>query len=355
MAGYGYPHGREPDYSRWAERPIAESLPSLPWWGRPEHLWGDAASGLTDNRPPVEDEELDDLTGAEVRLRNWKYVKGYLAFKRDVERVSPKTTQRLGYALGHYLRWLNTRAAERATQRTIVAYLATLDIATGTLRLRYSELGGFYGWMVENRRMKTNPMTGLRKPREPRRVPKGLRPADVAALYDACETERQVVIITLMVQAGLRAKEVALLEVADVDLDARTARVVGKGDNERVVPLSDEAAEILTPWLRGRSRGAVVQSETTQRRRGVVQAKPTHLQPQTVSWIARRIFRRAGVDGSGHKLRHTCATDMLKNGAHVKDVQYVLGHQSVKTTEVYLPESYSDNLLDAVNGRTYRK
>ena len=146
-------------------------------------------------------------------------------------------------------------------------------------------------------------------------------------------------------QEGLRACEVSRLRLEDVDVRERCVLVRGKGGHERVLPLSDETWRALTAYLAEwpASTGPLVRSYNEPSRALTA--------PYIVICVG-RWMRHAGVPASGHALRHTAASDMLRAGAHVVDVQAALGHANVATTSRYLP-LVVDGLRQAMGGRRY--
>lgn len=230
-------------------------------------------------------------------------------------------------------------------------WLARAEQAPSTARTRLSGLRGFYRYLVETGRVDRDPTAGIRPPREPRRVPRALSSRDVGRLVATCPSDREVLMVLLGVQEGLRRKEIAGLQLGDVDFEAGTARIVGKGDNERVVPLSTETLTMMRRYL----------AETRVRSGAIFRSCKDHtrpLQPITIGRLISDLMREAGVKGAAydgrslHALRHTAATDMLLNGAHLRDVQRALGHQHLVTTERYLALEVR-GLRDAMGGRSY--
>lgn len=224
-------------------------------------------------------------------------------------------------------------------------------LAQSTKRNRLTVIRAFCRWMFEEGHCPRNACKGVRPLKEPRRVPRALEPDAVAAILEACTDTRERVTVILMVQLGLRRGEVARLEVGDFDMNNRLLRVTGKGGHQRVLFLTDQARTAVIEHLavQGTVAGPLLRSQQFPQR---------GLHPDTVSAIVRRVMTDAGVkraprDGvSPHALRHSALTDMLRNGAHVRDVQAVAGHQHLATTEVYLPLLVG-TLQEAMEGRTY--
>ncbi|MGI8946732.1 MAG: tyrosine-type recombinase/integrase [Ornithinimicrobium sp.] len=167
-------------------------------------------------------------------------------------------------------------------------------------------------------------------------VPATVGPAEVACLLASCDRRttsgrRDYAVLALLARLGLRAGEVAALELADVDWRAGEITVRGKGRRQERLPLPVDVGEALAGWLRrGRRRCACVTVFTR------VRAPHRPLSRGGVSAIVRAACGRAGLPELGaHRLRHTAATDMLRAGASLSEVGQVLRHTSTVTTAVY--------------------
>jgi site-specific recombinase XerD len=150
-------------------------------------------------------------------------------------------------------------------------------------------------------------------------------------------------------ELGLRRVEVSRLDWTDVDWHARTVLVTGKGGHQRLLPLLDQVRQVLDLYVRderGTGPGPLL-----------VAVHGGRLSPHRVGTIVTTLATAAGVrrgayDATAHALRHTAATDMLRHGAHLVDVQAALGHQDLTTTQRYLP-MVVDGLAVAMGGRRY--
>ena len=143
----------------------------------------------------------------------------------------------------------------------------------------------------------------------------------------ACETPRDRALVELLYSTGLRVREAVGLDVGDVRADA--LRVVGKGGRERIAYVGREARDALGAWL------AVRQADGTSAL--FVSGAGTRLSVRGVQWLVGRISRntRPPRHVSPHMLRHTFATHLLAHGCDLRTLQELLGHASVKTTQVY--------------------
>lgn len=244
------------------------------------------------------------------------------------------------------------RPVRNLGRRAVERWLESCEnLSPGTRRSRFSMVRCFGRWLVERGHVRRDPCYGMKPPRKPRSVPRALRHEDVEKVILSAPDQRARLVAVLMVQEGLRCSEVAQLETGDLDLRERWMRVVGKGGHQRVLPITDETLRELLVYL-GQfpaSGGPLIRSYQYP-------AKP--LSPVTIGSMMRRMMYDAGVkqrprDGvSGHALRHTAATDMLRAGAHIRDVQAALGHSQLSVTETYLPLLVS-TLDEAMAGRSY--
>lgn len=225
------------------------------------------------------------------------------------------------------------------TSKHLEQWLASTPCARSTRRTRYSHVKGFAQWLVRRGYLTSDPTFGMRAPRAPKPLPRGVDPTDISHLIRSLPDARARFVVVWMAQLGLRCCELSRLELRDIDVERRTVAIDGKGGWQRVMPIVDEAWVALTGFLaeRGRRPGPVL---------GLT---PNHLSRLVSRWMA-----AAGVPGTAHALRHSMATHLLRlQGADIKDVQAALGHQSLTSTAVYLPFSDVERLRAVMEGRWY--
>ena len=170
--------------------------------------------------------------------------------------------------------------------------------------------------------------------REPRRLPRGLDPAETKTLLGSFRTDRDRAVAGLMLFSGLRSAEVLGLDVTDVDIGRGWIRVIGKGDKERRVPLDPDVASLVQAYL------LAERPETTSKRLFVVAKGPHRGQPLTPEGL-RRVFRYhrdiAGVPaGHPHALRHTFGTALAEAGVDLTVMQALMGHDHVDSAAAYI-------------------
>ena len=168
-----------------------------------------------------------------------------------------------------------------------------------------------------------------------RTLPRGLEPAAVKKLLASCDRRtlvgrRDYAILLLLARLGLRAGEVAAIQLEDVDWRAGLLLVRGKGGRQDVLPLPVDVGEAIVSYLRRRPRcecRALFLRVTAPRR---------ELNRSTIGWVVRAACDRAGLPRVGaHRLRHTAATEMLRQGASLAEIGQVLRHREQKTTAIY--------------------
>lgn len=266
--------------------------------------------------------------------------------------ITGLTARNARTALYGFAATYGNRPVHRLSRSDIERYMESIGhLSAATRRGRFVTVRLFCRWLVLRGDIRKDPTIGMRAPKEPRRKPRALPGSNVAMLLSACPDERARLIVLLMVQAGLRCCEVSRLQIGDIDRSRRIARIVGKGSHERDVYLPAELEEALVAYLAKfpASSGPLVRSY----RRSSHALEADTISGMVAAWMWKAGIKYAPRDGvSAHAGRHTCATDMLLGGAHVRDVQYALGHQNLHTTERYIPAEVR-GIADAMEGRRY--
>ena len=215
---------------------------------------------------------------------------------------------------------------------------------------RISALSTFYRWLVRNGIVASDPVALADKPKRPLRIPVWLEREEQARLESTIRDRRNIpinvfgnnqkhmtetrrryeMLFGLLLNSGLRISEALALKTADVrilDGLAKSVRVIGKGDKERLVPLPASFGGVFGFWLKDRNRGESVFAKKD--------GKP--VSPQATRIYLRGMLQKAGIEKkiSPHKLRHTYATNLLNAGAELVDIKALLGHDSISTTQIY--------------------
>jgi integrase/recombinase XerD len=233
------------------------------------------------------------------------------------------------------------RALEGARAADLGAYLGTLrddGLSSRSLARKLAAIRGLYRFARAEGRRADDPSILLETPKLPRRLPRALSKADAKALVEAPAGQdppalRDRALLELLYGCGLRASELVGLRPADLDLNAQFLVCRGKGERQRVVPVSGAARRALREYL-ARGRPALVRDRAAE---GLfVNARGRPLTRQGLWHVVRRHARARGLPRTfPHALRHSFASHLLEGGADLRSVQALLGHADINTTEIY--------------------
>jgi integrase/recombinase XerC len=230
---------------------------------------------------------------------------------------------------------VDTRLLRDYLQQMQQANLARASRARKTASLR-----SFFTYLARQRIIPRSPAVGLRSVKQDRRLPKFLRADQIEALMAAPNTSalglRDRALLETLYASGMRAGELVSITLPDVDFEAGVVRVTGKGDKERITLLGRPALAALQRYLHGgRPDLAARQPEDS----GVLflNRYGGPLSDRGVRKLFTRYAEKAALTLkiTPHVLRHTFATHLLANGADLREVQELLGHSSISTTQIY--------------------
>jgi site-specific recombinase XerD len=202
-----------------------------------------------------------------------------------------------------------------------------------------SALRGFFRFCVDQEHIETNPTETFRSPKLPKRLPIYMVESELRALFSAPDQStllgvRDHAVLVVLANTGLRVSELVGLTLDNVDLDRGVLRVFGKGRKERLVPTNDAVKAVLSGWLQVRpvSESKSVFVGTEQASRG----KP--LGVRGVQLLMKKHGLKANIPRerlTPHKLRHTFATLLHMNDVDIIEIQALLGHANISSTQIY--------------------
>ncbi|PRA06876.1 tyrosine recombinase [Arthrobacter sp. MYb211] len=244
--------------------------------------------------------------------------------------------------------------------RDWLAELHEAQISRTTIARRISSVKNFFAWALKHKIVAKDPALRLVAPKKEQRLPHVLQSGQIDRLLSRpaaeppvessdipkTKSERQAeqkrqaisardrVIAELLYASGLRISELVSLDIADIDFERRTLRVMGKGNKERVVPFGKPAERVIEPWLKNHRRVVALPEAEGALLVGARGARLNVRQARQV--IAQALESLGDTSASGpHALRHTVATHLLDGGADLRAVQEFLGHSSLATTQLY--------------------
>ncbi|MCF0176271.1 MAG: tyrosine recombinase XerD [Bacteroidales bacterium] len=276
----------------------------------------------------MENEKFLKKVGA---LENFTY---YLKVERS---MSPNTVAAYSSDLASFLQWFGADPAT-ADSDSVAGFLASVKVSGRSQARMQSSLRSFFSWMVMEGEMDINPCDALDSPKLGRYLPSVLSVEEVEAIIDSVDVScfsgvRDRAILEILYGCGLRVSEASSIRISDIWFGDSFVRIVGKGNKERIVPLGEEAADAVRAYLQIRPQPASAEFDDTlflNRRGG-------RLSRISIFKMVRKQALAAGVtkDISPHTFRHSFATHMIENGADLRIVQEMLGHESILTTEIY--------------------
>ncbi|MBR1869946.1 MAG: tyrosine recombinase XerD [Bacteroidales bacterium] len=266
-------------------------------------------------------------------IKDWAY---YLRMER---RMSPNTVSSYVSDVSAFFDECPSLPAA-AESGDILAFLSSRG---GTLSKRsqarfLSAMRSFFDWMVLEGERKENPCDRVDTPKLGRYLPEVLSVEEVGAIMDSVDTDsefglRDRAILEILYGCGLRVSECCGLLISRVYLDEGFIRIVGKGNKERLVPIGGMASDAFAAWLAVRPHAAEPEFDDF----AFLNRYCRPLSRVAVFGMVKRQALLAGVrkEISPHTFRHSFATHMIENGADLRVVQEMLGHESILTTEIY--------------------
>ena len=288
----------------------------------------------------------------------WKaQLENYLDFLQGAKNVSPHTVHNYRRDIEQFLEFLRRLTTGDFTFGAVDAYMARRYLASlvgreysrKTMARQIAALRSFFRYLCREQIIESNPFVGIRTPKLERRLPQFL---DVPEIDDLMKLPRRTMlgrrdsaILELLYGAGIRVSELTGLSLSNIDLAEQYILVFGKGSKERIVPIGRMAVGALSSYLQ-ESRPLLEQKSAGTTDSLFLNHSGTPLRDRSVRRILDKYVALLAIHKrvTPHTLRHSFATHLLDNGADLRSVQELLGHVSLKTTQVYTHVS-SERLL----------
>jgi integrase/recombinase XerC len=273
-------------------------------------------------------------------MQTW--VTRFIRFLREEKRYSPHTVknyQRDLTGFSEYITRCGASSWSDVNYQRIQAYIAfrhKLTLSGRTIQRELCSVRAFYRFLLNERQVPLNPAEGVRAPKSANKLPSILHVDQINPLFEAhienSLARRDLAIIELAYSSGLRLSELVALEVTDIDLEQGQARVLGKGKKSREVPIGRQACLALKNWLTERGELATEGEQALFIARHGSRLKARSIQNRMRLWSQRQGL---GQHLHPHMLRHSFATHLLESSGDLRAVQELLGHASIRTTQIY--------------------
>jgi integrase/recombinase XerC len=274
-----------------------------------------------------------------------KGIKRFLDSLRAERDASPHTLRAYGNELGRFSRYLGPalswKDVDHVSIRGFLSHLHGCGLSKVSVARALAALRSMYKWLAREGIVEHNPAKLVSTPRLPKRLPRVPTAEEINGLLDsrmpetAAFPERDLAIFELLYGCGLRNSELTSIELADIDEANGVVLVRGKGKKQRYVPMEGAAAAALAGYREARQRVLLEGRKTT--RRLFINRRGGPLTTRSVGRIVKQIAVAKGLppDIHPHTLRHAFGTHMLSEGADLRAIQELLGHERLSTTQRY--------------------
>ena len=270
-------------------------------------------------------------------------IDGYLAYLRDVRRMSPNTVESYARDLAALSAFAEKQGLEATDldRRMLEAFVRSLmagGLSPRSTARAVACVRGFYKFLAVEQRRESSPADDLRAPRAWAALPKFLDLHEVDRLLAQPDVAtpkglRDKALISVLYATGLRVTELISLKLANLHLGEGYLTCIGKGDKERIVPIGQEATEWVERYLAGARPKMAARSSPWL----FVNARGGPLSRVGFWKLLKEYGLKAGITRniSPHVLRHSFATHLLDRGADLRAIQMMLGHADLSTTQIY--------------------
>lgn len=263
--------------------------------------------------------------------------KDFLEYLKYERRVSVNTVDSYGENLLLLKNYTNKYLIS-LKKEDIKDFLDNVEATPRTKAHYLTVFNSFYKYLVFMDKIKNNPCDGIKSPKLEKKLPTYLTNEEIAKLFNIRLTKpvdyRNKAILEVMYATGARISEVINLELNQIDFEECIIRVVGKGKKERIIPLDDVAIEALDNYINN-YRPFLIKNETCNY--VFLNKNGEKISRQMIFKILKNLANKAGItkEISPHTLRHSFASNLLNNGADLRVIQELLGHENLETTEIY--------------------
>lgn len=272
-----------------------------------------------------------------------KDIDDFLKYLKEQKNYSPLTINGYkedliflkNYFLKENISYLNI---EYPDIRLFYNYLDSFNYSKNTISNKISAARSFYKYLARNNKIKSNPFSLASLPKKDNLLPKFLYYNELEEMFNACDDSylgiRNRCILELLYATGMRVRELVNIKLKDIDPTEKYIKILGKGNKERIVYFGDYAKEYLEIYLNN-SRNYLLKNKSCDYL--FINNTGTKLSTRGVELIVKKVIKDTSIKTNitPHTIRHTFATHLLNEGCDILSVQELLGHESLRATQVY--------------------
>lgn len=278
-------------------------------------------------------------------------IESFIRYLKVEKGYSGNTLEAYGNDLSQFKEFIEAKSEgkgllprlEEVDKDTLIGYMLHFkekEYSSATVARKIAAIKSFFGFLLEEGRLSTDPTENLGFPKVGKSLPRILGISEVNRLLEQAsankspEGMRDAAMLELLYATGMRVSELVSLNIADVDIKEGFVRCFGKGSKERVIPIHQRAMEKLTDYI---NKGHAALSGGGGKEALFLNQRGERLTRQGLWGILKGYAKKAGIKEkiSPHILRHSFATHLLGGGADLRSVQELLGHVNISTTQIY--------------------
>ena len=223
-------------------------------------------------------------------------------------------------------------------------YLSRSKISSSSIKRKFSSLSSYFSYLIDRRIIKRNPLNGVYTPKLAKKLPTVLSVNEIKKIFKQSENThnellglRDRCIIELLYSCGLRVSELCELKINNIQFDSNVIRFFGKGNKERIIPLTFYAKEWMEKYLY-QSRQILSNRKSSEQKYVFLSNNGKRLTRAAIWQSIKKYVNAAGITKtvSPHTFRHSFATHLVDGGANLIEIQKLLGHSDISTTEIYV-------------------
>lgn len=266
-------------------------------------------------------------------------INDYITYLKIERQLSPNTIDSYKRDLDDFYKFTN-KSYKFIDKDDLINYIGYLNkkISARSINRHIVSIKNYFKFLERNNYIKNNPCIDITGLKTPKKMPRVLSEDDIDNLLDINLTDaysyRNKAMLELMYSSGLRVSELLNLEVNNIDFNMNLVRVYGKGSKERIVPIDDIATKYLRDYISVYRYTLLKNKESDLL---FLNSRGSKLSRQGFFKILKGIAKEKGIkkELSPHTIRHSFATHLLNNGADLRSIQTMLGHENIETTQIY--------------------